>query len=783
MSFRLVREFIMAAACALTLAGSAHGGPQYYKLPERYADLYAHILSSQGAAPRLNANERLGLSAIACRLWKLDPTSALKSQAVQLLGLALADPSLNLNDFHNVQILGQHLLLMKSAGLITPELRAAIARTLRQHFASTEFQKWLRNPGEPAGNNITLAQFYGHAALLRYGDGVDLPSKDALVKAITAQFDANLATGDLDEDASNYDSLGLAHFIDLARVLGREQDLKRFRRVFERMRDIVSPTGLIPEYGDGYFSYTGCPLDRVYLLEYAAKLFGDPSYRYAARKIYERPVTGLPAVDFWERALPLINLELLDAAPTAASASSPQRSTVMYRRNYSRTRDDIDKLILRTGLEPGSAMIMIDVYASGSHAHEEKGPSVAYYEAAGVPLFHNLGRHGVRSSNTGNLLWFMPAGEAFPGFFNKPDVWHTMSIPVDYLAPGADGKRYVAKSLFLRDFPEYNHKTEYLFFDNLRLSGPGGEKLIDDFEEASGKGFGWSEPALKSALAAASPDHTQGSYSQRLAWSMISASPTRIFPPQLHDPQEPVDETKYTHLKLDLKYLGQRPYMHIRGLGRQVDLGDELLEARAMSASVQQRGRDAYGQIEYDSYVERDTQVTRRLVLTSEGYLVIQDEITAGRSADGWTAGQLWQLYEMEAQGENWFLSATDGAYPLTVEPDGAKAERRMLVRFAAGEGTKAAIEKVERTYWSPAPNGRHPNRFFTAFSQRRVSAGSKATFTMIVVPQDPAGLPPSDFSSRVQIRQESGGRAIAEVAGEQTVRISIGAGDWEVTR
>lgn len=127
-------------------------------------------------------------------------------------------------------------------------------------------------------------------------------------------------------------------------------------------------------------------------------------------------------------------------------------------------------------------------------------------------------------------------------------------------------------------------------------------------------------------------------YDQRVAYAHLSA--------ETHDPQEPVDETKYTHLKLDLKYLGQRPYMHIRGLGRQVDLGDELLEARAMSASVQQRGRDAYGQIEYDSYVERDTRVTRRLVLTSEGYLVVQDEITAGRSADGWTAGQLWQLYE-----------------------------------------------------------------------------------------------------------------------------------------
>ena len=771
---------ILFLAAAVVASGAT---PQYTRPPQSYADLYRQILAKQGSAQRLSANERLGLSAVACRLWRRNPTPELKSRAAELLGQALADASLNLNDFHNVRILGEHLLLMRDGGLLTPGLRAAVAETLRKHFASSEFQRWLRNPVEPAGNNITQAQFYGYAALLRYLGSESFPGRASLEQAISRQFDANLATGDLDEDASNYDSLGLAHFIDLARILGREQALKRstgFRRAFDRLRDIVSPTGLIPEYGDSYFAYASCPLDRVYLLEYAAKLYGDPTYRYAAQKVYERPSTGLPGTDFWERALPLINLELLAATPAAPSGPP---STLMYRRNYSRTVDDIDKLILRTGLEPGSAMMMIDVYSSGSHAHEEKGPSIAYYEAAGVPLFHNLGRHQTRSANTGNLLWFMPGNEAFPGFFNKPDAWHTMSIPVDYLTQAADGKRYVAKSLFLRDFPEYNRQTESLFFDNLRLSGPGGEKLIDGFEEDSGKGYGWSESALKSAAAVASPDHTQGSFSQRLAWSKIGASPTRAFPTQLHAPDEPVDEARYTHLKLDLKYLGQRPYMHIRGLGRQVDLGDELLEAKVLAASVQQRGRDAYGQIEYGSYVERDSRVTRRFVLTAEGYLVIQDEIVPGPHADGWTAGQLWQLYEVAAQGENWFVSASDGDYPLSAGPAGAKSERRMLVRFAAEEGTKAAIEKIEKKYHCPAPNGRPATRFFTAFSRRRVVAGRKSIFTMIVAPQNPAGLAPAEFASTIEVHQQDDGRSFAEIAGEKTVRIRLSAAGWEVAR
>ena len=57
-------------------------------------------------------------------------------------------------------------------------------------------------------------------------------------------------------------------------------------------------------------------------------------------------------------------------------------------------------------------MVFMDLYARGSHAHIEKGPSIAYYEAGQVPLFHNMGRHGTRSPITGNLFWAMPPAAA-----------------------------------------------------------------------------------------------------------------------------------------------------------------------------------------------------------------------------------------------------------------------------------------------------------------------------------------------------------------------------------
>ena len=184
-----------------------------------------------------------------------------------------------------------------------------------------------------------------------------------------------------------------------------------FRRMFKRLprhRLAVRPD---PGVRGRLFSYLGWPLDRLYLLEYAARLYDDPTYLDAARRLSSRPQAGLPGVDVWFRGLPLIDLELSHATPRAPQGSP---SLVTLRRHGGSDRPLVDKLILRTGREAGSAMILLDLYAAGSHAHTEKGPSVAFYEVDHVPLFHNLGRHRVRSAITGNLPWACPARSVSP---------------------------------------------------------------------------------------------------------------------------------------------------------------------------------------------------------------------------------------------------------------------------------------------------------------------------------------------------------------------------------
>ncbi len=546
--------------------------------------------------------------------------------------------------------------------------------------------------------------------------------------------------------------------------------------MFARFRDIVSPAGLIPEYGDSYFAYTDVRLDRIFLLEYAANLYDDPTFLAAAHTLWAARRSEPPGVDGWFRALPLINLEVSDAEPKGPEGSP---SLVTWRTRRGASRPLADKLILRTGLAPGSAMMLMDLYASGSHAHANKGPSIAYYEVDGVPLFHNLGRHRTRSAICGNLLWAMPVDPAqpFPGAWNHPDQWFTMRIPIELLtADSHDATRHIiAPQMLLRNFAD--RRVNYFWLDNLRLAGPAGERLIDDFEDPSR----WNSHVPKWTQVIVSSDHTQGQGSERLAWSTV---PSEHLPRKLASPvAEPFTREKYDCLKLDFKYSGAKPYMHIRGLGEQVDLGDQILVAGPPEAVAEQHGVDSCGRVRYASYITPDSRLARTIVLTGEGALVVHDVLTPGKSMDGWEAGQLWQLYDQLAKGDDWFCADDDGAYP---NPLGTpNVTRRMLVKYATGAGSRIGEEEVRQDYYCPNPKGRKLQRFFTTYNRRKLAAGKPAAFTLVVLPHDPAAGDPATIAKRINIEPQTDFSVCANIASTdgRTVSIQISETAWRVDR
>jgi len=732
---------------------------------------YAKVLAEHSPKKVYPAHETASLGEAAVRLWRRTGEPAFKEQALAYFDAALLIPNFSekglLKDFHVLQAFARLTFLLHEEKLLDPE-RAAAVRALVEPIESA----FSKSP-DTGDNNIRLAQVLGYACFWR---ALGEPKEWEPVKQKLDDYWTLIRnTGDLDEDASNYDSLGAVFMVEFARVMGWENDLRvspKFRRLFERFRDVVSPSGLIAEVGDAYFGYTGVLWDRVYLLEYGAELYKDPSMLWAAHRLASRPQGKPESADVWFRSLGQINLAEPAFAPIAPALPPSQ---VTYRVRRDSPGDLADKLILRTGREPGDAMVLLDLYASGSHAHKEKGPSIAYYEVGQVPLFHNLGRHGVRSAITGNLTWALPSEQRFPGAWNRANEWFTMTIPVDYL--NSDGSTHkLAPSFSLRNFQDSRRGDKDLLIDNLRLEGPAGTRVVDDFDEVNG----WQSAFLKlSAVTADTVDKTQGAASLRMPWKEVkSGEYRRTFS---HPYESPFTSAEYTSLKLDVKYTGARPYMHIRGIGEQVDLGDQLLSSKILSAKAQQQGRDALGQVTYSSYITSDTTLVRRIVLTAEGALVVHDELRPGQSMKGWNAGQLWQLYSLKTKGTNWFCAEDDGTYPSA---QGTVPPLRMLVRFASEGATTYGAEEIARSYHCPTPNERKPERFFTSYAVRPITPGQVERFTFVVLPHALSSEPEA-LAEAIRFQSLPDGTSVTSLPAKdgKAIEVRISEKTWGVKR
>lgn len=751
-------------------------------VPESYVDLYRQIIGSPESKQRPGFETDAALASVALRLWERTHDEAYKKIAIDEFSTAISDPKFSLADFHILHHFGELIWRMKEDKLLTSDQQQKL-----NTLAKEELLKFLKQPDDtklPIGTplyNIRIAQILGYAGLQKFLEGESFNERQAVQKRLNDYFDLLVKLGNTDEDAENYDSLGLAFTIDLARLLGREQELKSpgFRRYFENFRDIVSPSGMLPEYGDAYFGYEDLPMDRVFLMEYAARTYNDPTFLEALRQMRSRPQRGLPSADHWIRSLSLIDMPdtTMKASPIT---NGPSQVLVRNANNGSNAIAAVpDKLILRTGRGPGDAMVMMDLYASGSHAHRDKGPSIAYYESAQVPLFHNMGRHGSRSAINGNICWALPPEQRFPGFW-LPGQWFTMNYPVDFIATNNEGK-FVLTRMELRNFPERNRESDSLGFDNLRLTGPAGTLLVDSFDTPEG----WDKNLAKYTTTVSSPDKTEGLASQYIPWSKVKTQIVdRNFPKPL---PSPFSKAQYNQLKLDVKYQGIKPYMLVRGLGTEVELAAHELRPRLLDANVEQRGGDAMGQVRYDHYITEDTTLTRRIVLTAEGTLVIRDTLMPGPSMNGWNAGQLWQLYTMSAHGDHWFCSEDEGAYPDVSKVASAKGlgtTRRMLVRFAADAGTTTGFEELKQEIVDPNPKGRPANSYFTAFSMRKVSSGHPEVFSLMVVPNDPKSMTPEDLAKKVSITQLPDGSTEATIAtATNPVIVHLGEKEWSVNR
>lgn len=743
-----------------------------------YADLYKQVLASYaGKEEQTRLAQSMRLALVALQLWINTKDMQYQEQALRYLDISLEVPKFDpKNSFKSHPVLhafGELVFFMKKEGLILPQLKEKLNK-----IAIDELEVFLKSK-DNADNNISLAKLAGWAGLHHYLDGETFPKRAEVEKRLSERWSLLVSTGDLDENASLYDSLGMVYLINAAGLLGKEDDLKKspgFRRMFERFRDIVSPAGIVPEYGNSYFGY-GVVMERVYLLEYAATLYNEPSFLYAARKLYGRP-SLLPRIDHFVCAIPLINFKTLDAKPSVPEGSASQ---VTYRMRRGAEDPLVDKLILRTGLEPGAAMIMMDLYAKGSHAHKEKGPSLAYYEVDGVPLFHNLGRHGVSSAISGNLVWAQAPGQEFPGIWAE-NKWFTFTIPADLLNRDEQGNYWIDKLISFRNFQELNRSVKFMYLDNLRLEGSKGTLLLDDFDSDKGWDLAtnidfWNLKKVPGIEIEQSPDCTQGEYSQKINWGVVPSG--LIIRMYSNNRSFSFSRQDYHSLKLDVKYEGaRRPYMWIRNIGEDFELGSQLLRPEIITASSEQRGRDAFGTVQYKHYIEDGAELTRNIALTDEGFLVVCDTLAPAKTMEGWNVGQLWQLYQLKESGSNWYASEDDGEYMVNGKP----VRRRMLVKYAT---EKTICRKIEGAYHNPAPNGRKPTAYFTTGSLIELKDEKPLTMVMVVAPMTPE-QDAETAADGISITWKDAANVAVEIRtqGKKRVSLELGVdGKWKIER
>ncbi|MCS7464705.1 hypothetical protein N0M98_31910 [Paenibacillus doosanensis] len=636
------------------------------------------------------------------------------------------------------------------------------------------------NARQMTDNNQGLSRAVGAAEALRlFPDHPDAAKWKANIDELWNYWYANK---DLNENAGHYNAIGLSAVIRLAELTGRTQQLQNgeARSMFERYRDQLSPSGAVPEYGDDYFGSEWQAW--IYVFEAAARMYDDSSFLEAAWKTFafhskNYPLRYAPGSfddNLWSVVILYPLAEVLSLPETSLGASGAEAGSLVTRRNEPGRPGTPDKLILGADRAPGTPYVMSELYGRGYHSHTNRIGALLYYEAGGIPLFHGLTRHN-RSATDANIVALLPPDEPYPAAVSAPEpgVWQHESIPVRGLIAGSmlDQESFTLDAITLR----LAANKPYTFaIDHLRLEGPAGVKVIDDFEtlaqwERADRPYSLGTNAVEGNHAlhvrvkpGASLFYRNKGY--RTTFSLQDYTTIKY------------DWTYIAAERTDIDFIFRVTVNPTDSVPVDVDFypSDTNLVPLLKQAEAESRRKDSYGLIRLDEYYTFDSKLTRQMVLTEEGALILVDELLPGPLASGYTAGPLWNLYSLEAQGPNWFDSP--GEARSWYKPDGteASAAPSLLVYYAPGEGRTFGAVNV------PMNGGMKP---YTTFARQTVASGSKVRFVTLLIPHG-SGETAAEIAASIRVDDRPEETLAEFTRSGRTVRVSIGgSGMWSVER
>lgn len=622
------------------------------------------------------------------------------------------------DDFFALRHLTDAYRVLKENGRVGPQADSIMVR-----FADLHFQ-----PDYVIDHNRGQARALGFARMCRLFPNA--LHAEQWRKYVNEVWECWYRNKDVDEAATLYASIHLNDIISIAAETGRIAQLKtpEIKKWFVRYRMQQAPSGYMPEYGDDYFfAY----YHWILAFEKMARLTGDSSFRWAAWKLFTIGYQNLDEKKYFKQAwnprqacdwAVLVEVALLPAF-NGEGTSWDGFPVVTTRTDRNGEEGKSDQLLLRTSVNPGASFVMSDLYAAGTHAHSNLRGSVTYFEVDDNPFFHGLQRHAtdVRHGNT--VVVMKDSVDGFP-FGSRQSRWLTDVWFSDFVDFSRSTK--ISSNPFMRGMKRLTFRFqgepgEIIYLKNVRLMGAAGERKIP--EALDGKC--WSRNA------------TLLDCGDRENMIKIVLSDRNVTFVNL-DVAMDFDLKEYRYIGCDWKHIAvmnkQKSKLDfmIRAYNK-LPLPDEeyvhdevgtLCNSNILKvARVEQKRKDAYGQIVLADHCVEGTELQRNMVLTEEGILILQDCLQVGPNTEGYVAGSLWQLYSLEESGENWFESA--GEAKQWRGRDGLQIDRnRLFVYFDKQKKRNYGFQQQEFTV-----------KPITIYAKQPIIPGEHVVFVMVLIP------------------------------------------------
>jgi hypothetical protein len=218
-----------------------------------------------------------------------------------------------------------------------------------------------------------------------------------------------IRTVDISEDSSAYQASTIVSWMGIARLIGREDEIKTpaVEAFIDRFYQQQMPIGILPAYGDA--NWNGAPDLWIAIFEWAGATFQQPKYRAAADAIFRYQL---------ERGLAVGDLsEAVEYADERIQPEPEPRYSILLQRVSGRGELIPDKVILRG--DESEAYVMMQATQSLGHSHPHAG-SISAYAAGGSVLLNTLG-YDATSTTLHQSFIVRPPEEKFLEFFGDPN--------------------------------------------------------------------------------------------------------------------------------------------------------------------------------------------------------------------------------------------------------------------------------------------------------------------------------------------------------------------------